>query len=79
MKLMERETPEQKEAAQLAKERADLEARHGTVWNGAEVVRDYRVLEFAAAHVVVVRRSDNVKGSLRFQGAPRFYFSFVAA
>ena len=34
------------------------------------------MLGFAAPLVVVRRKSDRVKGSLMFQGSPRFYFGF---
>lgn len=58
--------------------RSQLEKRHGIVWNTDELGRDFEVLGFAAPFVVVVRRSDGVKGSLSFQHSPRFYFDFVA-
>lgn len=47
-------------------------------WDTAELQRDFRVLGFAAPFVVVERKSDGVKGSLKFVGSPRFYFSFQA-
>lgn len=56
--------------------RADLEAKHGQVWNAEELRRDFEVLAFAAPVVVVKRRADNVTGSLFFQHSPRFYFQF---
>jgi hypothetical protein len=38
----------------------------------------YDVIGFAAPFVVVTRKSDGVKGSLRFTHWPRRYFGFVA-
>ena len=59
-----------------AGERAALEARHGAVWNTEELKRDFEVEGFMAPFVVVRRRSDGRRGSLEFQGQPRFYFNF---
>ena len=59
-----------------AAERTDLETRHGRVWNSAELVNDFEVLEFAAPFAVVKRKTDNQLGSLVFQHHPRYYFSF---
>ena len=53
-----------------------LEAKHGQVWDTAELGRDFEVIGFMAPVVVVVRKSDRQKGSLTFQHSPRFYFSF---
>ena len=58
--------------------REALEAKHGQVWSTQELQQDFQVLGFMAPYVVVSRRSDGVKGSLQFQGSPRFYFNFVA-
>ena len=52
--------------------RAALEAAHGQVWDTGELAADYEVLGFMAPLVVVRRRADGVKGSLRFLHAPRF-------
>ena len=46
-------------------------------WNTEELGRDFQVIGFAAPFVVVVRKSDGVKGSLEFTHSPRFYFNFV--
>jgi hypothetical protein len=46
-------------------------------WNTEELGRDFQVIGFAAPFVVVVRKSDGVKGSLEFTNSPRFYFNFV--
>ena len=56
--------------------RADLEAKHGQVWDTTELGRDFEVLGFAAPFVIVRRRSDRMRGSLMFQHHPRFYYSF---
>ena len=56
--------------------RADLEAKHGQVWDTSELGKHFEVLGFAAPLVVVRRRSDRVRGSLMFQHHPRFYFGF---
>lgn len=59
-----------------ATERAALEAKHGQVWNTAELQQDYTVEAFEAPLVVARRRNDGVRGSLFFQDSPRFYWGF---
>ena len=56
--------------------REALEAKYGQVWDTKELQRDYTVLGFMAPLIAVVRKSDNVKGSLHFQHDPRYYFDF---
>ena len=56
--------------------REALEAGHGRVWDTGQLQDDFDVLGFAAPLVVVRRKADGVKGSLMFQGSPRFYFKF---
>lgn len=56
--------------------RSELEAKHGQVWDTAELGRDFEVLGFAAPFVVVRRRSDGVRGSLMFQHTPRLYYGW---
>ena len=58
--------------------REALEAKHGQVWETAEMTTDFSVSGFGAPFVVVTRNSDGAKGSLKFQHNPRFYFSFRA-
>jgi len=53
-----------------------LEAKHGQVWDTDQLQEDFDVLSFAAPLVMVRRKADGVKGSLMFQGSPRFYFGF---
>lgn len=57
--------------------REALEARYGQVWDTEQLRQHFDVIGFMAPLVVVRRRADGVKGSLEFQGSPRFYFSFV--
>lgn len=56
--------------------REDLEARYGKVWSTDELTEEFQAIGFLAPLVVVRRRSDGVKGSLEFQGNPRFYFNW---
>jgi hypothetical protein len=58
--------------------REALEATYGNVWSTSELTEAFEVIGFLAPLVVVRRRSDGQKGSLEFQGNPRFYFNFVA-
>jgi hypothetical protein len=58
-------------------ERAELETQYGTVWNTEELSRDFEVKGFMAPFVVVKRKADGKMGSLMFQHAPRYYFSFT--
>lgn len=56
--------------------REALEKEFGQVWDTDELSRDFEVLGFMAPFVVVRRKADGIKGSLKFQHRPRFYFSF---
>lgn len=56
-----------------------LEAKHGQVWDTAEMQEDFEAIGFSAPLIVVRRRADGVKGSLFFQHSPRFYFDFSPA
>ena len=58
-------------------DREALTATYGPVWDTEELSRDFEVKDFMAPFVVVKRKADGVKGSLMFQGSPRFYFSFT--
>ena len=53
-----------------------LEAKHGETWSTSEMQRDFIVEGFLAPFVVVQRKSDSVRGTLKFQHDPRFYFGF---
>jgi len=57
-------------------ERSELEKIYGQVWDTKELQKVYTVEGFGAPCVVVVRKSDNVRGSLFFQHSPRFYYDF---
>ena len=57
-------------------ERKELEKRYGQVWDTKELQNDFKVLGFGAPYVAVIRKSDQVKGSLEFQHMPKFYFDF---
>ena len=57
-------------------DRHALEQRHGQVWDGSELGRDYEVIGFMAPLVVARRKSDGIRGSLEFQHHPRFYFNW---
>jgi len=56
--------------------REALEDEHGKVWDTKEMQQDFIPEGFGAPMIVVVRKSDNVRGTLIFQHAPRFYFDF---
>ncbi len=56
--------------------REALEAQHGQVWDTTELQEDFTVVGFAAPFIIVVRKSDNVRGSLTFQHSPRYYWGF---
>jgi hypothetical protein len=53
-----------------------LEAKHGQIWDTDQLQEDFDVLGFLAPMIAVRRKSDGAKGSLMFQGSPRFYFGF---
>jgi hypothetical protein len=59
-----------------AEPRAELEGKHGQVWDTSELQNDFQVVGFLAPLVVVRRRSDGVRGSLMFQNDPRLYYNF---
>jgi hypothetical protein len=56
--------------------RAELEQRHGAVWNAEQAAEDFRIIDHRGSFVRCRRNSDNAEGLLRFQQTPRFYFSF---
>jgi hypothetical protein len=56
--------------------REDLVGEYGWVWDTQELTEEFEVEGFLAPFVVVVRKSDQQKGSLEFQHSPRFYFNF---
>lgn len=60
----------------VGSDRATLEARYGQVWSTDEVRRDFDIEGFLAPYVVARRKSDQKRGSLKFQHDPRFYFGW---
>ena len=56
--------------------REALEAKHGQVWDTAEMTEEFSVVSFLAPLVIVVRLADRTRGTLYFQHWPRFYFNF---
>lgn len=56
--------------------REDLEQKHGKVWDTNQMQEEFEPLGFMAPLIVVRRRSDGIKGSLKFQHNPRFYFDW---
>lgn len=57
-------------------ERERLEAEYGQVWDTNEVSENFEIIGFMTPYVVVIRKSDGIKGSLMFQHSPRLYFNF---
>jgi hypothetical protein len=53
-----------------------LEHKHGQVWDTGQLQEDFEVIGFMSPMVAVRRKADSRKGSLMFQGSPRFYFGF---
>jgi hypothetical protein len=63
-------------ALDTAEERKGLAEKYGEVWNTEELQQTFSVEGFLAPFVVARRKADGVRGSLMFQGQPRFYFGF---
>jgi hypothetical protein len=57
-------------------ERLRLEGTYGQVWNTDQARDTFEFDGFCAPYVTVIRKSDNVRGTLEFQHSPRFYFNF---
>ncbi|MEQ8852775.1 hypothetical protein [Gimesia sp.] len=53
-----------------------LEAKHGQVWNTSELQQEFSVESFLSPFVLAKRKCDGIRGTLKFQHSPRFYFSF---
>ena len=45
----------------------------------AELQAYFEVLSFMAPYVLVVRKSDGQRGTLKFRHSPRVYYNFVEA
>ena len=59
-----------------AGERAELEKKHGEVWDLDQLREQFEVVQFAAPFVVVRRKEDGVRGAVLFQHSPHFYWGF---
>jgi hypothetical protein len=68
----------QAELNAAAASREQLEQQYGQVWRTDELRAEFVILGFMAPYVMVRRKSDDQRGSLEFQGYPRFYFKFRA-
>lgn len=75
-------TPEQESAeirkamVQVGQPAIDLAADEDQKWTTAQLTEDFTVVGFAAPYVVVVRKSDGVRGTLEFTHSPRVYFGW---
>lgn len=49
----------------------------GPTWTTEEMLRDFRVIQVSAPCVIVVRKADNIGGSMMFKDDPRIYFDFI--
>jgi hypothetical protein len=81
MKIDETEMIRRKRMAELnqaAAARAELEKRHGKVWDSAQLRVEFEIIGFMAPFVVVKKIAGGEKGSLEFQHDPRFYFNYKA-
>ncbi|MBA2312746.1 MAG: hypothetical protein H0V97_08105 [Actinobacteria bacterium] len=54
----------------------EVPAGAGQRWDTEALQRDFDVVGFQAPFVVVLRRSDGVRGSLEFTHNPRVYFGW---
>jgi hypothetical protein len=71
----------QQAAEKHAAARAGDDCHSKTKWTTDELTQDYDVIAFAAPFCIVVRRSDNVRGSMQFardDGGVRRYSDFRA-
>ena len=69
--MKEQEVLEQDVRNQLIQEYGE-----DNVWNTEEATEAFSFESFLAPYVVVIRKSDNKKGSMVFTDRPRFYFNF---
>ena len=54
----------------------DASPVEGQEWDTAALQADFTVDFFAAPFVLVTRKADGVKGTLRFKHSPRVYYGF---
>ena len=70
-------TPEeQAEEYELSVFRKMLTDKVGETYTTAEMQEKFTVVGFCGGYCVVVRKSDNQRGSLDFTHMPRFYHTF---
>ncbi len=50
----------------------------GQTWDTAQLQEDFNVEGFLAPYVVVVRKRDNVRGTMMFRHNPRIYWAWNA-
>lgn len=60
----------------IAEFKTSLEEKHKDVMTTSEMTEKYDAISFMAPFVYVRRKSDGVKGYLRFTHMPRFYFGW---
>lgn len=56
--------------------RQEFEQAYGKVWDTGELTEEFSVESFLAPYVFVKRKQDDVRGTLKFNHRPRFYYSF---
>lgn len=76
---IENPSDELKEAMLINPSLREWVEKTGQVWTTEELQQDFNVIGFQAPHVAVVRRADNVDGTLAFNARPRFYYGWVSA
>lgn len=57
-------------------EKQQLEITGEELMTTAEATVAFEFISFCAPFVLVRRRADGVRGTLRFQHSPRFYYAF---
>lgn len=70
------ESKDERTTSEINEDLRRLALEHGDVWTTEGLKRDFVVEGFAAPYVVVIRKKDNVRGTLQFQATPRLYFNF---
>ena len=61
------------------REALETEYGEGNVWHYEEVGSYFEIISFMAPYCFARRKLDNVKGKLKFQHSPRYYFNFKAS
>lgn len=68
-----------REMVESGQPQRDLAGDQGQQWTTDQLQEDFTVLGFAAPFVVVIRKADQVRGTLEFTHSPRVYFNFQEA